>query len=53
MSEMRGLSLQELADLYDASTPEVKKWMLENSDAWWKENPNEDPPGFYFEPNIG
>ena len=19
----------------------------------WKENPNEDPPGFYFEPNIG
>ncbi len=40
---MKGLTLQELADLYDASTPEVQKWMLENSEMWWeKENTNEE-----------
>jgi len=30
MVEMQGLTLQQLADLHDASTPEVQKWMLEN-----------------------
>ena len=30
MVEMKGLTLQELQDLYDASTPEIQKWMLEN-----------------------
>ncbi len=36
MVEIRGLTLQELADLYDASTPEVQQWMHENCDKWWK-----------------
>lgn len=30
MVEMRGLTLQQLQDLYDASTPEVRNWMLKN-----------------------
>ncbi len=30
MVQMQGLTLQELQDLYDASSDEVKKWMLEN-----------------------
>ena len=28
------MSLQQLADLYDASTPEVRKWMHENVHLW-------------------
>ena len=30
MVEMQGLTIQQLADLYDASSPEVQQWMLEN-----------------------
>ncbi len=30
MVEMKGLTLGQLADLYDQSTPEVQKWMHEN-----------------------
>ena len=39
MVEMQGLTLHQLADLYDASTPEVKQWMLENINLW-KEKPS-------------
>jgi len=31
MVEMQGLTIQQLADLYDASNPEVQKWMHENN----------------------
>jgi len=34
MVEMQGLTIQQLADLYDASTPEVRKWMYENVHLW-------------------
>lgn len=34
MVEMQGLTIQQLADLYDASTPEVRNWMLDNIDLW-------------------
>jgi len=30
MLQMKGLTLQELEDLYDASTEEMQKYMLEN-----------------------
>jgi len=33
---MKGLTLQQLQDLYDASTPDVQKWMLENGKNWWE-----------------
>jgi len=28
------MSLQELSDLYDDSTPEVRKWMNDHIDLW-------------------
>ena len=31
MVEMKGLTLQELQDLYDASSDEVRKWMHNNA----------------------
>jgi len=31
---MEGLTVQELADLYDASSPEVQQWMHENIHLW-------------------
>ncbi len=47
MVNMEGLTIGELADLYDKQTPEVHKWMLENSELWWgKKNPNEESLGF-------
>jgi len=30
MINMQGLTLGQLADLYDKQTPEVQKWMREN-----------------------
>ena len=30
MVKLEGLTIQELTDLYDKSTPEVKQWMHEN-----------------------
>ena len=38
MVQIQGLTLGQLADLYDASPPEVRKWMHENVDLW-KEKP--------------
>jgi len=32
MVQMQGLTLQQLQDLYYASSDEVRKWMLENID---------------------
>jgi len=32
MVQMQGLTLGQLADLYDKQTPEVQKWMHENID---------------------
>jgi len=34
---MRGVDRSQLQDLYDASTPEVRKWMSENVGEWGKE----------------
>ena len=34
MVKMEGLTIQELADLYDASTPDVKQWMHDNIHLW-------------------
>lgn len=31
MINMQGLTIGELADLYDKQNPEVQKWMLDNS----------------------
>ena len=31
MVQMQGLSLEQLADLYDASSDEVKQWMHDHS----------------------
>ncbi len=33
---MQGLTIGELADLYDKQTSEVQQWMLENSEMWWE-----------------
>jgi len=40
------MSLQQLADLYDASTPEVRKWMHENVDLWKEKTESTKRPGF-------
>lgn len=34
MVEMKGLTLQQLVDLFDASTREVRKWMYKNVHLW-------------------
>ena len=40
MAEMKGLTLQELQDLYDTSNDEVRKWMRDNAHLLWeKEKP--------------
>ena len=31
---IQGLTLQQLADLYNASPPEVRKWIHDNVDLW-------------------
>lgn len=38
MLQMQGLTLGQLADLYDASSDEVNKWMHDNIHMW-KEKP--------------
>ena len=38
MVNMVGLTVQELADLYDRSSPEVQQWMLDNIHLWREEN---------------
>jgi hypothetical protein len=38
MVELQCLTIQQLVDLYDNSTTEVRKWMHENVDLW-KEKP--------------
>ena len=42
MVNMQGLTLEQLADLYDQSPPVVKQWMLDNSKEWTKEKPPTD-----------
>jgi len=37
MVNMKGTTLQELQDLYDDSTEEVQKWMLDNAHLCFEE----------------
>ena len=38
MISFKGLKLQQIADLYDRSSPEVQKWMIQNLHLWREEN---------------
>jgi len=42
MISFKGLKLQDIADLYDRSSPEVQKWMHQNLHLWWEENAEEE-----------
>ena len=39
MVNIQGLTIQQLLDLYDASPPEVRKWMHENVHLWKEKTP--------------
>ena len=39
MAEMQGLTLQQLADLYDASIPEIRKLVYCYFWEWWNKKP--------------